>query len=70
VKDLDLNTSADLPSGSSTQGSTESSMGGASTADLERGYCDSKAPDGDATLETALFSTQSGVLGRPQGWER
>ena len=70
MKKLDLNTSADLPSGSSTQGATDSSMGGASTADLERGYCESKAPDTDVTLETALFSTKSGVLGRPQGWER
>lgn len=73
MKDLDLNESPALPSSDcSADGATSSSMGGASKADLMKGYqtlTDESSPG--TKLETQpLEMVPSGFLGRPAGWER
>lgn len=71
--DLDLNTSAPLPLGSSSQDVTDNSLGDASMSDLKRGYSKPSASDPDSYDETYLsfpLTQVGGFLGRAQGWER
>lgn len=75
-KDLDLNSSADLPQGSSTMGASGGALGDASMADLQRGYSDGTytAPVQDDGTGPITFDDDSskikGFLTRPEGWER
>lgn len=71
MKDLDLNTSADLPASSaSTAGATANSLGDASMADLKRGFFNGNDTGFEDTFFVAHDSKASGVVGRPCGYER
>lgn len=83
-KDLDLNTSGDLPKGDSLQGATSNSMGGFSAADCEKGYgpgtqmpqpgqFDGSGPNVTPDilgLDGDAAAGNRGFLNRPEGWER
>jgi hypothetical protein len=78
-KDLDLNTSADLPDHTAaSQKPHPSAHAGVSAADIARGYSlpdtepigtfDAELDGGGTTVGNPL--TQGGFLGRPRGWAR
>jgi hypothetical protein len=73
MKHIDLNTSPDLPSSdASLEGATAGSMGGASKADVKRGYSDCNhsgygMPVRDDEREA---EKNTGFLNRPTGYER
>lgn len=78
-KNLDLNTSGELPEGSSTQGATRNAMGEAKLADVRRGFYDAdytKSPlpqEDDGTVAFPLdddWPKTRGFLDRPEGWDR
>lgn len=79
--DLNLNDSAPLPMGSSTEGAAGGSLGDASMADLTKGFVNENKADADpvplfsddsagGSNATAPNLTIGGVLGRPAGWAR
>ena len=77
MKDLNLNTSSVLPtSAGSTEGASGGALGGASKADLERGFIPERddhksAGDGDSYMPMVdPGPPQHGFLDRPCGWER
>lgn len=71
-KNLDLNTSADLPaSDAGLTGGTNGALGGASKSDLERGFTDANEQCDAPTCEPMTNSdVRPGFCGRPNGWER
>lgn len=78
-KNLDLNTSGDLPEGSATQGMTRNAMGKANLADVRRGWFDADythepLPDQDDGIGPNMLDEDwpktRGFLTRPEGWER
>lgn len=52
-------------------GGTNGSLGGATPADLERGYITSET-DGESAAEEAAETVRmpDGFVGRPMGWDR
>jgi hypothetical protein len=70
-----MNQNDTLPeSSASTDGATKGSLGGASIADVKRGYSDASAgdhmPDLQCCCPMCVGEKQGGFLGRPQGFER
>lgn len=60
-------------SNAAINGGTAGSTGGASTADLKRGYTDAgeSIPSEDPYLTSPYFGEEKGgFLDRPRGWER
>jgi hypothetical protein len=75
VKANDSNMPADsmVTSDASIRGGTGGSLGGASEADLRRGYTDAEAPAPerpDAPVPPWVEREPGGFLNRPRGWER
>ncbi|THF55919.1 hypothetical protein [Pseudothauera rhizosphaerae] len=72
-KNLDLNTSSPLPSSDGgISGGSYGALGGASVADLKRGYTAAGMPEEAGDLYS-MFETEKesgGFCGRPHGWER
>ena len=58
----------DMPEGSSTEGMTDNALGGASMADVKKGFT-ALTEERDSEFDFEPMP-QGGFLGRANGWER
>lgn len=72
MNDIDLNTSSNLPASSgSAEGASGGALGGASMADLQKGFIpDKDSADADYQSPMPAPTQNTGFLNRPHGWER
>lgn len=71
MKDIDLNTSGNLPKSSASKaGATQSAMGDCDMDCLDMGFHKLTEQQADARISTLMTEDVGGFLTRPHGWER